>query len=201
MNDDNGSPNAAGGVESQKPVFLKFAPFWKRLLAFVVDMLLLNLIMTAMVLLVYRQDMQLIAQGDTVDAQLKLLMTFWQTRSLPVNVAGFVIQSAYFTLSWMARGQTLGAMIFRIAVITVDMKKMRILPALVRSTLLWFSSLAFYVPLIFVVNSVYHQRIHDALSVSVVIELPEVELKDKDGKKAGSESDLPADTKDSGSGA
>lgn len=164
-------------VEMQ-PVRLLFAPVWKRMLAYLIDILIVGLVFYLILIGVYRKEISLIVAQETLDNQLKMMRLFVDGHNLQVTIANFIIQGAYFVLGWMARGQTIGARILKIVVITMDKRKLSAFQGIVRYSLLYLSAMAFWIPLIFVVNPVYHQRIHDALSGSVVVEMPEVQAGD-----------------------
>lgn len=166
-----------------KPVRLLFAPVWKRMLAYLIDMLVIGTILYVILIFVFRKELALIVEQQTVDALLKMMSQFVERHNLQVTVASFIIQGAYFVLGWLSRGQTLGARLLKIVVITMEKTKLSVFQSVVRFSLLYLSAMAFWIPLIFVVNPVYHQRIHDALSGSVVVEVPEVESGgDSEGK-------------------
>ena len=162
-----------------KPVRLLFAPVWKRMLSYLIDMLVIGTILYVILIFVFRKELALIAEQQSVETILKMMGQFVERHNFQVTVASFIVQGAYFVLGWLSRGQTLGARILKIVVITMEKTKLSVFQSIVRFSLLYLSAMAFWIPLIFVVNPVYHQRIHDALSGSVVVEVPEV---DSDGE-------------------
>lgn len=170
-------------VETEfRPVRLQFAPVWKRMLSYLIDVILVGMVLYAILFAVYRNELMPILLQTNIDLQVKMTRIFLESHNLQISIASFVIQASYFILGWMSRGQTIGARIMKIVVMTMDKKKLNIIQGLVRYSLLSLSSMAFYIPLLFVVNPVYHQRIHDSLSLSVVVDVPEVDA-DDDGKK------------------
>jgi uncharacterized RDD family membrane protein YckC len=182
-------------VEAEfQPVRLLFAPVWKRMLSYLIDILLVGIVLDVILFAVYRKELAAILTQGNLDTQLKMVRIFLDSHNLQVSISSFVIQAAYFVLGWMSRGQTIGARIMKIVVITMDKKKLNLIQGLVRYSIQSLSSMAFYIPLIFVVNPVYHQRIHDALSLSVVVEVPEIE--EGNGKKGPDEDEEDADRKD-----
>jgi uncharacterized RDD family membrane protein YckC len=172
-----------------QPVRLQFAPVWKRMLSYTIDILLVGMVLYGILFAVFRKELMPILQQTNFDLQLKMTKIFTDSHSLQVSIASFVIQAAYFILGWMSRGQTLGARITKIVVMTLDKKKLNVVQGLVRYSLLSLSSMAFFIPLLFVVNPVYRQRIHDALSLSVVVEMPEIEDNDDEKKKNDEDAD------------
>lgn len=175
-------------VEAEiQPVRLLFAPVWKRMLSYLIDVLIVGAVFYVILIGVFRKEIAVIVTQENLETQLKLMRQFVDGHNLQVTIANFIVQGAYFVLGWMSRGQTLGARIMKIVVITVDKKKLSAFQGIVRYSLLYLSSMAFWIPLIFVVNPVYHQRIHDALSASVVVEVPEVLSKDGDEGNNGGE--------------
>lgn len=174
-----------------QPVRLHFAPIWKRMLSYLIDVLIVGLVFYVILIAVFRKEIALIVNQGSLDVQLKLMRQFVDAHNLQVTIANFIIQGAYFVLGWMSRGQTLGARILKIVVITLDKKKLSAFQGIVRYSLLYLSAMAFWIPLIFVVNPMYHQRIHDALSGSVVVEVPEVRENDGVGDEDANEDVFP----------
>ena len=145
-------------VKNQHPILLKFAPAWKRALAFVIDIVLLELIVSFMFTIAFYNELLTIVKQNDFDLQIKLMLNFWNNHSFQKLIVDFIIQSSYFSLSWRSRGQTIGAIILKIVVMTMDKRRPNIIHGLVRYSILSLSSIAFYVPMIFIINPAYHQR-------------------------------------------
>lgn len=189
--------------EEQKLLALKFASIWKRLAAYVIDFFILFVLLYAMIMIVYGENLKYIqamfvppSPGETVE-QIRqdnekwkaALDSFSQTNAPVVLTVWVILQFLYFTLFWTATGQTIGAKLLKIVVIDLTTSKLRFLQSLVRAGIFIFSCAPFfyYLPFIFVFNPQYQQRIHDFFSRSVVVEMPE--LRRKDEKKDGEEED------------
>jgi uncharacterized RDD family membrane protein YckC len=163
-------------VETKPPVVLNFAPVWKRILAYIVDELILFLILSFMFYFAYFNEIFYLYQQPNFD---KLLYDFALRNQIKFNTVGFVLQIAYYSLLWAGTGQTFGAKLFGIAVIHIERGKISVFQGIARAALLWSFGFIFFIPLLFVVNPVYKQRIHDFLTFSVVIELPKKEKADE----------------------
>ncbi len=191
MDSKEGTTEAA---ENTPTIALKFAPAWKRILSFIIDKLILSVIVFILIAVIYRKELFLIfnMQGndllkeinDSLDPH-SLIGNFFATHQLQIFIAQIVIEASYFTLSWRAGGQTIGARIMKILVMTIGKKRLSILQGLIRYTIIYISSLAFYLLQIIVFNPIYHQRIHDFFSASVVVEVPFLK-RDEENKEENS---------------
>ena len=189
--------NALPDSESQKntqPILLKFAPVWKRILAYLVDKVFLNVIEVAMIWLIFSKEIGMIyaTQGD-FDSKIQLLMNFFSGFSDILLVAVIVVEASYFTLLWFGGSQTLGMKLLKIAVIDVANRKLGILMCLFRYVIIFIASQLLYIPLIFVVNQAYRQRLHDFLTGTVVVEVPSREELERNRAKEEAEADEPAE--------
>ena len=184
-------------VHIEPPVTLKFAPAWKRILSYLIDLLILNCIISFMITFALSGELAAIMKnvpqaGDplayykTLEKGFMEIFLRHQSVIIPVIL---VIQISYFTLFWMAGGQTAGARIMRIVVMSMDRKRINIVQGILRSLILGVCLIYIlpYLVLIFPINMVYRQRIHDFISGSVVVEMPE-EKKNKREKSPDEES-------------
>jgi len=161
------------------PVALKFAPFWKRMISFIIDSIILIIILSLMVFIVYRNELISIYKQESAILQLKLINQFIEKYSFQLSITNFVIPASYFILQWIDNGQTIGARIMKIVVISANSRKLNILEALIRYTVLSLCQVFLYIPLIFIINPLYKQRIHDFVVNSVVVEIPKIYKKVK----------------------
>ncbi len=172
-------------LKDHHPIFLKFAPAWKRVLAYIIDIVVLEVIVSIMFTVTFYRDLsQIITQND-FNLQYKLILAFWNNHSFQKLIVDYILQAAYFSLQWTGSSRTLGARLLKIAVITMDKKKLTLIQGIVRYSILSLSSVAFYIPQIFVINSTYHQRIHDILTNTVVVEVPEMPDKNEPEHDSG----------------
>lgn len=111
---------------------------------------------------------------------IKLVEDYYATYGLIILIINIVIRSIYFVLFWVGTGQTFGNKIMKIAVIDIRNRRIPVLPAIIRYGLIYLSAQIFYLPLLFLVNKVYQQRIPDFFSKSVVVEVPEFNVKDEE---------------------
>jgi len=158
-------------VEEKSPVVLNFAPVWKRIGAYIIDFLLLFFLVSFLSYIAYYKDLLLMQQQSDFE---KLLTDLIVRNSFYLNIVTMVVYISYFSLLWSANGQTIGAKIFKIYVIHIENRRLPFGLSFFRALLLWLSMNTFFLILIFVVNHVYKQRIHDFLSNSVVVERPKI---------------------------
>ncbi len=157
--------------EAEKEILpLKFAPWWKRVISFVIDFLIVNIIFSFILFFVYRKDMEMFF---TSPENLELFLKFISYRQLEINLSYILIFISYFGILWYGIAQTIGGKVMKIYVIDIKGKKLNIFLSLARASFLYVFYGLLFIPLIFVVNPVYHQRIHDFITNSVVVEKPE----------------------------
>ncbi len=166
-------------AENTPPIALKFAPAWKRVVSFLIDKIIIAIILDILIFLIYRNEFLPIMMQQDFNLQLKLLKGFMDSRGFTISIAQFIIEASYFALGWKANGQTIGARIMRIIVMSVEKKRLSILQGIVRYSLIALSAVALYIPQLIVFNPIYHQRLHDFITASVVVEVPETKEKDK----------------------
>jgi uncharacterized RDD family membrane protein YckC len=177
-------------VKEGTPILLHFAPVWKRILAYIIDIAFLKIIEITMIWVVFSKEISLIYEmKGTLEQQYQLLTNFFMGHSDLLLIAIIIIEASYFVLMWFGGNQTLGMKLLKIAVIDASNRKLGILMCLFRYVLLFLASQLFYIPLIFVVNPVYHQRIHDFLTGTVVVEVPKREDLEKNAPEEKKEMD------------
>ncbi|NPV00846.1 MAG: RDD family protein [Brevinematales bacterium] len=168
-------------VKDNQPILLHFAPVWKRILAYIVDMGFLKTIEITMIWIVFSNEINAIYQmKGTFEQQYQLMTNFFMGHSDLLLIAMVIVEASYFILMWFGGNQTLGMKLLKIAVIDASNRKLNILMCILRYFLLFLAAQLLYIPLIFVVNPVYHQRIHDFLTGTVVVEIPKHDDLEKD---------------------
>lgn len=171
---------------------LRFAPVWKRMLSYLLDISLVTLVLSLLYMSVYSR--QAVGLSDPqVDwsvfptsyqetfrplfekmepRQQALFSLVLHNRNL-LSIINLVVFAAYFIILWAGWGQTLGNKVLKIAVIDIQSRPLNLLQSVLRYSGLLASQMVFYVPLLFVLQPVYRQRIHDFISGSVVVEIPD----------------------------
>jgi len=180
---------------------LKLAPWWKRLLAYIIDNILLYILFTIIILGLYyteftqlfynifnSESFQLPTDVDFTKNQLEHLQrlsiheqkSFYWIYSIQskyrnsIFLLTQIISSIYFGLFWWGTGQTMGAKILKIKVISINSLKPSIFSVITRVIGLKLIEIGWGIPAIIVINPLFKQRIHDSLSHTVVVEeLPE----------------------------
>jgi uncharacterized RDD family membrane protein YckC len=171
-------------IKERKPIPLEFAPAWKRVLAYTIDLLILGLILDLMLGFAYRGQLTNIMELNDFNSIYKAFTGFMDAHSFQLFIATFALQGAYFTLSWSSRGQSLGAFFLKIVVITIEKKRLSLPQAFFRYCLVALSSIGFYLIMIFVFNPVFRQRFHDFLTNTVVVNIPEIDNDDKEDNES-----------------
>lgn len=186
-------------AELEKPIALPFAPAWKRVLSYIIDSVLIGILINFMFIFAFGKEIALINESkemttiinqinsNTMPSNMtkemndliKLGNDFRERHLFQMMIVNFVVQLSYFVLGWIARAQTLGGKIMGIAVLSLNHQRVTFFQGMVRFSLIFFSYWAFYLPMIFIINPAYQQRIHDVLTGTVVIELPQDNKKRK----------------------
>lgn len=186
----------------QKPIALKFAPTWKRIVAYLIDVLIVGLVTSMMIGFALYQEfdanyeslLSSVSVGEinqeksftdeisgiemNLESEADILayavsQTIFSRYTL-ISVVEMLIQVAYFTLFFAGTGRTIGAGLLKITVMTLDGRKLKPLMALFRAGLLLLFANLFYLPLLLIVNPIFRQRLHDVLTRSVVVEIPDL---------------------------
>lgn len=159
-------------VAIKQPIALKFAPAWKRVISYIIDETLLFLLVSLMFYFAYFPEINYIQKQSNVE---NLLYDFVVRNQVKFNLVLLIIEFAYYSLLWSSTGQTIGAKILGIAVLHIERKRLSVFQGIAKAFILWGLRYFFYIPLIFVVNQVYQQRLHDFVTLSVVVEVPKLE--------------------------
>ncbi len=188
-----------------KPILLKFAPAWKRVVAFLIDSFLMGLIVQVMFSFIFRQEYMYIIEEITAQAQIinqappdlingvaetgmehitGLFLNFMRTNAILMMVVQILINGIYFILFWTTSGQTIGSMILKIVVIDIRSRKLGIIQSALRFLMLALASQIYYIPMVFTINPVYRQRFHDFFTNSVVVEMPSFDKDEKTEKES-----------------
>lgn len=168
-------------------IALKFAPTWKRIVSYVIDFIILTVLMAVFTYMLFRNEvdyfkdefMTAYTSAQTENDRAEISANFIESWTLLYDEnAGilifvhFSLEIIYFTLFWVGTGQTMGNRILRIAIIDVSTRKIKFTQGLFRSGLLILAEFLSYIPLIFLVNPLFKQRIHDFITRTVAIEVP-----------------------------
>ena len=171
-------------IEEKEPILLRFAPAWKRVLSYTIDLLIVGIIAALMLSFAFRSEISFVVKEPDISKQQELAVAFYQNHEEIFAIVTFILQLAYFALFWTSRGQTVGAMLFKIAVIDMKSRNLNLVQSAVRYLVLLLSAYLYYLPLLFVINPIYHQRLQDVLSGSVVVEIPVLVSKDEEKTQA-----------------
>jgi uncharacterized RDD family membrane protein YckC len=194
---------ATASAENTPVIALKFAPAWKRVLSYLIDELIIFIILFIFfTVILYYKDLNSIFKmhekdmlnylNNSANQQTIILLIerFVELHQLQIFLARLIIEASYFTLGWRGGGQTIGARIMKILVMTINKKRLTILQGFIRYILIYLSSLTFYLLQLIVFNSLYQQRIHDFFSASVVVEVPAIKINEgKFNREAAPEED------------
>ena len=185
-------------TEKQKIYALKLAPWWKRLLAYLIDSLFLLVVLVIFISGIYGEELSLLLDSITNYGGLKLgteeqifspgvLNRLSTLSSREQNVAYWmyiiqnkysnsifllnqIISIIYFGVFWWSTGQTIGAKILKIKVTTLLNEAPSILSIFSRVVALKLIEFAWGIPALVVTNHTLKQRFQDTLSQTVVVE-------------------------------
>ncbi|MCH5323343.1 MAG: RDD family protein [Helicobacter sp.] len=137
---------------------IEIAPLSKRLVAFLIDDLLVSLVWIA----IYWESIAEVA--DDSEAVLKIL-------SASILVV-YAIKILYQWLFVMYYGATIGKIVMRIRVIEVELlDNPNAMQSLVRSLFRALSEVLMYMPFFLVLENKIHQALHDRIAKTIVIDL------------------------------
>jgi uncharacterized RDD family membrane protein YckC len=163
------------GEKKKEPIALKFAPFWKRIIAYLIDVLILRFLFVLIIYFIFGREIdQIVSQQKDFMETVKQLTKFFN-QYIQLYIADFIIEASYFSLLWKGSGQTAGAGIMGIAVISIERKHLNLVQGILRYSLLSLAASLLYIPLVFIMNPVYRQRIHDYFTDSVAVEVPKID--------------------------
>ena len=182
----------------KKPVALSFAATWKRVVAYLIDMILLTLLFYIIFSIAMEPQIKILtpakikwskifqSQDANMSNMLNQVIHYYEQLPLKVQAFLFVyyehistiqwlmllLTASYFTLFWAAGGQTLGQKFFKIIVIDIHARPLTFLQSFLRYLGLAVAQWALYIPLLFLMNKMYKQRFHDFFSGTVVVDFP-----------------------------
>lgn len=177
---------------------LKAAPTWKRILSYLIDSIFLFCLLILFVATMYGEDLIKLLENINQYGAISLakedgffpsnmLDSFSQLTSYEQNMAYWmylvqnkysqsifllnqILSILYFGIFWWSTGQTIGARLLKIKVISPLKERIPILSLIIRITTFKLVEFAWGLPLLVVINPVLKQRVHDSLSSTVVIE-------------------------------
>lgn len=179
------------------PQILSLAPAWKRLIAYLVDLTFLHTLVIFLIISTYGREFSLvfnyieqhgameyiikeglfkdkleIIQASPVAVQNMLYLQHYIFTQYFYLVFVFynVLSIIYYALFWMGTGQTLGAKLLNIKVISVNGEPISLASSIMRSLGLKIIEMCYGIPALFMINPIYKQYFHDKISNSVVIE-------------------------------
>lgn len=171
-------------ADRSAPQALPFAPAWKRFLAFIIDYLILQTIMVFVMIGFYGTELSSVQQvlsaplsGSNLGQDYLTALQGFMTRHWEISIGLYGLYFFYFLIFWKYGGQTIGARIFRIGVVSLHHRNLSWMEGILRSITMLCGMMLYYIPFLFVINPVYHQRLHDSVSGSVVISYPKAERK------------------------
>ncbi len=193
-------------IKIKKLRALKPAPAWKRILAYAVDVAFLFVILVFFIMGLYGEELSALFNGITKMGAAAMIQeshiipnidlsgmspaeqnaAYWlytvQSRySQSIFVLNQLISGLYFGLFWWSTGQTLGARLLKIKVVSPLTVSVPVSSVIIRVLSLKLVEIAWGLPLLIVTNPILKQRVHDSLSNTVVVE--EIKL-DKEQAKA-----------------
>ena len=137
---------------------IEVAPLSKRLIAFLIDELLMSLVWIA----IYWENIAEVA--DDKEAVLEILSASF--------LVVCVIKILYQWLFVMYYGATIGKIVVRIRVIEVELlDNPNAMQSLVRSLFRVLSEILMYIPFFLVLENKIHQALHDRVAKTIVINL------------------------------
>ncbi|MGL4388007.1 MAG: RDD family protein [Brevinema sp.] len=176
---------------------LKLAPWWKRLVAYGIDQLFLFTFLTIFIMGIYSKDFVELIQGikqiseksiiteslSTIfssnelnqlspekQIQFYLIQVIQHKYSRSIFMLSQILSSLYFFLLWLGSGQTIGASLLKIRVISHSGSKPNIVSVITRVITLKIAEIAWGLPFLIVTNPIFKERIHDTASQTIVIE-------------------------------
>ncbi len=176
---------------------LKPAHWSKRLLAYAFDNLFLFIILVFFIYGLYGQELVKLLNNITQQGAINLLaeanlsnsltaqmnqlsteeqnMAYWMyvvqnKYSRSIFILSQILSSFYFGLFWWSTGQTIGAKLLNIRVISPLNPQIPLMQLFIRVVTLKLVETAWGLPLIITTNPILKQRIHDSLSNTVVVE-------------------------------
>lgn len=163
------SPHAEGPALSPR-----FAGFWIRTVAYLIDGFVLLLLMTLLIgvgIFGY-------VSGSGNDTMGSFSYTFYEANWGFMNIVGFVLNMAYFTFFLGTRGQTPGKMICGLKVVRTDGNPVTFLQAAVRTLGYYVNHFTLFLGFLWVAFDPRKQGLHDKIAGTYEIRLGLAEVRD-----------------------
>ncbi len=136
---------------------IQIAPMDKRFLAFLID----NVLISVLMFIIYF-DKFASYNGNDFSEALRISASIF----LP-TLAVFIAYETFF-VCWY--GATLGKMVFKIRVITIDLlDSPKLLTSLTRAVLLSLSQILYYIPFVFAFGDSFRRTLYDRVCKTIVI--------------------------------
>lgn len=176
---------------------LKPAPWWKRFIAYTIDQIFLFIILVIFVTGIYGNEFVELLDRINEIGGLKLFQEnissallfqdisnltpeqqnqlYWlqiiQTKySKSIFLLSQILSSLYFAIFWIGTGQTIGAKMLNIRVVSYLGIQSPFVSMLIRVAVLKMIEMAWGLPALIVINPLSKQRLHDTLSQTIVVE-------------------------------
>ncbi|MGL4394193.1 MAG: RDD family protein [Brevinema sp.] len=176
---------------------LKLAPWWKRLLSYFVDQLFLFVLLVAFILGIYGNEFvelinsinnltdtsaitenlsafftssELEQLGTERQSMFYLAQIIQNKYSRSIFLLSQILSFMYFFLMWMGSGQTIGAMLLKIRVISPIGIRPPVISTITRVIAMKVGEMAWGLPFLITTNPLFKQRLHDSLSQTIVVE-------------------------------
>ncbi len=174
---------------------LKPAPWWKRLLSFIIDSAILFVILVLFISGLYGEELALLLSSINEKGAVELIkeshisfpidisnmpineqnMAYWvylvQSKySQSIFILSQIISIFYFGLFWWSTGQTMGGKALKIKVIAPLKDRVPLPSVIARVIALKIVEIAWGIPLLIITNPILKQRVHDSISNTVVVE-------------------------------
>jgi uncharacterized RDD family membrane protein YckC len=146
-------------------IALEFAGFWRRLVAFIIDAIILSVISSALF------PFKWFGWADLWNGS-------WYWAIFPIlavsNMINVLIDVAYHAGFWTWRGQTLGKMLLNIKVIRTDGSNITLGYSLLRYLGYIISGIMLGIGFLWIAFDPHKQGIHDKIADTYVVRLPEI---------------------------
>ncbi|MDD5016158.1 MAG: RDD family protein [Atribacterota bacterium] len=152
---------------------LEFAGFWRRVGAFMIDLLALSVISSICMPYGYFGFMKF-SEPDILSGISEWLIL---PQLIFGNLLSLLVAVAYFIIFWVWRGQTLGKLVFNIKVVRPDGSNVTVSIAFLRYLGYIVSALTLFLGFIWIAIDKQKQGFHDKIAGTYVVILPKPEIK------------------------
>ena len=162
--------------KKREGIALEFAGFWRRLVAFLIDLFSVAVICSVIILIFSPQRWFGLGgfwgTGDVFEEP------FWQAFPylLAGNVLSVLVNIAYFVGFWLRRGQTPGKMLLGIKLIRTDASNVNLSVALLRYIGYIVSTATLFIGFIWIAFDSHKQGFHDMIADTYVVRIPEAPI-------------------------